>query len=200
MNLDDDTTTSFWHDEWAEADRLTEHLPALYSHCRDMNATVEEVVARGVLTCNQLQARVSLVAQHELLLLEDALSSVELRDCPDMRRMAALMHGRIYTATFYSTLREMTPTPPSSIHPRRSGLSFRLARQMDGGRNNASNKVRYVPNNAPMVGPKKSDHAFAGFQNQLHVAHRQGLERVKRWKDNQQLLMAMMKSFCRERG
>jgi hypothetical protein len=154
MNLSNGTTTSFWHNESVEADRQTELLPTLYSHCLDTDATMEEVVAGGDRTCNQLQARVSLVAQHELLLLGDALSSIELRDCPDTRRMAALMHGRIYTATFYSTLREMTPTPPSFVHPRRSGPSFHLARQMDVGRNNASNKVRYVPNNAPVVGPK----------------------------------------------
>jgi hypothetical protein len=71
---------------------------------------------------------------------------------------------------------------------------------MDGGRNNASNEVRYIPNNTTVVGPKKPDHAFAGLQNQLHAAHRQGLDRVKRWKDSQQLLMATMKSFYREGG
>jgi hypothetical protein len=60
---------------------------------------------------------------------------------------------------------------------------------MDGGRSNASSEVRYVPKNAPVAGPLKPDHAFAGLQNQFHTVHRKGLEGVKRWKDSKQLLM-----------
>jgi hypothetical protein len=72
----------------------------------------------------------------------------------------------------------MTSTPPSSICPRRSRPSFHLARQMDGGRNNASNEVRYVPKDAPVVGPMRPDQAFTGLQNQLHAAYHQSLEGV----------------------
>jgi hypothetical protein len=69
-------------------------------------------------------------------------------------------------------------TPQSSVCPRRSRPSFHLARQMDRGRNNASNEVRYVPKNAPVVGLKRADQAFAGLQSQLHTTHRQNLEAV----------------------
>jgi hypothetical protein len=48
-----------------------------------------------------------------------------------------------------------TSTPPSSVCPRRSRPSFHLARQMDGGRNNTSNKVRYIPKNVVVVGPRE---------------------------------------------
>jgi hypothetical protein len=46
-------------------------------------------------------------------------------------------------------------TPPSSVRPQRSRPSFGLVGQMDGGRNNACNEVRYVPNDALVVGPRK---------------------------------------------
>jgi hypothetical protein len=81
--LGDGTTTSFWHDEWAEASRLAELLPALYSHCLDTDATVEEVLTAGGVTFYQLQPRLSAAAQHELTLLETALLAVELKACPD---------------------------------------------------------------------------------------------------------------------
>jgi hypothetical protein len=75
----------------------------------------------------------------------------------------------------------MTSTPPSSVCPRRSKLSFHLARQLDRGRNNASNEVRYVPKNSPVVNPTRLDQAFTGLWSQLHAAHRQSLEGVKLW-------------------
>jgi hypothetical protein len=52
-------------------------------------------------------------------------------------------------------------TPPAFVCPRRSKSSFPLARQLDGGRNNTSNEVRYVLKNAPIVDPKNSNQAFA---------------------------------------
>jgi hypothetical protein len=36
------------------------------------------------------------------------------------------------------------------IHPQMSRPSFHLARQMDGGQNNASSEVRYIPETQPL--------------------------------------------------
>jgi lipid-A-disaccharide synthase-like uncharacterized protein len=90
-----------------------------------------------------------------------------------------------------------TSTPPSSVCPRWSRPSFHLARQMDGWRNNASNKVRYVLKNAPVVSPKRADQAFADLRSQLHIAHRQNLEAFNRWKGSKQLLVGIwFKNRC----
>jgi hypothetical protein len=110
--LGDGTTTSFWHDEWAEAGRLAKLLPVLYSHCLDTDATVEEVLAAAGMTSDQLQPRLSSTAQHELVLLENALLSVELKACPDGRRMVGSGLGRVCTAAFYSVLQEPATCPP----------------------------------------------------------------------------------------
>jgi hypothetical protein len=90
------------------------------------------------------------------------------------------------------------PTPPTSVYPRRSRPSFHLARQLDEGRNNTSNEVRFVSKNVPVVGLKNSNQAFAGLQNQLHAALSQSLEGANRWNDNKQLLRAMMKGFFKQ--
>jgi hypothetical protein len=51
--------------------------------------------------------------------------------------------------------------------------------------------------NTPIVSPMKSDHDFADLQNQLHEVNRQSIEGVNRWKDNKQILMMTMVSFCK---
>jgi hypothetical protein len=96
--------------------------------------------------------------------------------------------------------RGMTSTPPSSVYPHWSRPSFHLARQMDGGQNNASNEVRYVPKNAPIVGPTRADQDFASLRSQLHATHCQSREVVNRWKGSKQLLVATMENFCRKGG
>jgi hypothetical protein len=49
----------------------------------------------------------------------------------------------------------------------------------NGGRNNTSNEVRYIPKNAHVVGLMRPE-AFSGLRSQLHIAHHQSLEGVNR--------------------
>jgi hypothetical protein len=69
---------------------------------------------------------------------------------------------------------------------------------MDGGRDNTSNEVRYVPKNAPVVGPKRADQAFVDLRSQPHAALRQSKEVVNRWKGSKQLLAVTIENFCRK--
>jgi hypothetical protein len=57
---------------------------------------------------------------------------------------------------------------------------------------------RYVPENAPVVGPKRADQAFADLRSQPHAALRQSKEAVNRWEGSKQLLVVTMESFCRK--
>jgi hypothetical protein len=46
----------------------------------------------------------------------------------------------------------------------------------------------------------RADQAFASLRSQLHAAHRQSREAVKRWKDSKLLLVTTKKSLCRKGG
>jgi hypothetical protein len=70
---------------------------------------------------------------------------------------------------------------------------------MDGGQNNASNELRYVPKNAPIVGLMKPNQAFIDLHNQLHAAHHRSLEGVKQWRQ-QTTRNGDDESFCRKGG
>ncbi|CAL5065864.1 unnamed protein product [Urochloa decumbens] len=112
--LGDGQTTSFWHDAWAEVGRLSEVLPALYSHCLDVDATVAEVVAAGGLTAVALQPRLTAAARHELELLSIAIADVMLGDIHDDRVFVDSPSEAPTTGAFYRRIRTPAMAPPLS--------------------------------------------------------------------------------------
>ncbi|CAL4983020.1 unnamed protein product [Urochloa decumbens] len=108
--LGEGETTSFWHDTWSEAGVLQHALPALYSHCLDIDATVAEVVAAGVLTAGDLQPRLTATASADLAVLDAAMPTMTLHPRPSERWLQGhrstkkvkvffciLRHGRTHT-------------------------------------------------------------------------------------------------------
>lgn len=71
---------------------------------------------------------------------------------------------------------------------------------MNGDWNNASNEVSYVKETQPLSSRRKSNHAFASIQNQLHGVDCQNLDEANRLKDNEQLMMTTMLSFYMLKG
>ncbi|CAL4888861.1 unnamed protein product [Urochloa decumbens] len=112
--LGDGETTSFWHDTWSEAGILRDALPALYSHCLDVHATVAEVVASGGLQGNDLQPRLTAAATADLGLLGDALAEVALRPESDERWLQGHRSNKVRAGDLYAVLWAPIGGPPLS--------------------------------------------------------------------------------------
>lgn len=110
--LGDGDTTSFWHDTWSEAGVLWDTLPALFSHCRDPDATMAEVIMGGGLLTGTLQPRLSAAARAELALLDDALLSISLQPRPNKKRLRGRPSSSARVGDFYAALRTPANGPP----------------------------------------------------------------------------------------
>lgn len=106
-------TTSFWQDTWSESGVRREVLPALYSHFRDTDATVAEVIVADGFPADTLQSRLSTAARAELALLDTALTTVNLQPHQDERRLQRSRSPVPRARDFYTALR----TPPASSPP-----------------------------------------------------------------------------------
>ncbi|KAM0829851.1 hypothetical protein ACQ4PT_066609 [Festuca glaucescens] len=84
VKVGDDSTTSFWFDNWHAAGPLFARVPDLLSHCTDPAVTVAAALAYGHLTLS-LHSRVTPATQAQLAALADSLRQVELVAEPDTR-------------------------------------------------------------------------------------------------------------------
>ncbi|TVU26071.1 hypothetical protein EJB05_28600, partial [Eragrostis curvula] len=83
VRLGNGATTSFWNDAWLPQSRLSEKLPALYSHALKPKSSVHTVITDGLRA--HLQPRLTRIAEIELQCAEDWLALINLRDVPDQR-------------------------------------------------------------------------------------------------------------------
>ncbi|GJN37290.1 hypothetical protein PR202_gb26226 [Eleusine coracana subsp. coracana] len=84
VDVGDGATTSFWRDDWFPMGRLSNNLPALYSHCIKPAAAVRTIIADGLRA--HLVPRLTQTATQDLLVLEGMLNQVVLTDNSDCRR------------------------------------------------------------------------------------------------------------------
>jgi hypothetical protein len=81
VTVGDGRYTSFWLDRWLPGRPLAERFPAIFSHCTRLHASVATVVTLGL----DLQPRLSLAAEAELLHIRHLIDDTRLRDTPDTR-------------------------------------------------------------------------------------------------------------------
>ncbi|RCV41234.1 hypothetical protein SETIT_9G119300v2 [Setaria italica] len=97
------TATSFWHDNWLPVGRLSEAMPARYSHSTAPDAVVAAVLGEPLR--DHLVPRLTRVAAAELAALEELLQPIELsgdadiRSCPLAAPDGVLRAGPLYRAT-----------------------------------------------------------------------------------------------------
>ena len=98
----DGTQTSFWHDCWLVGDTLASAFPALYSHCIRPGMSVATFCSSEQATLFRPRLSAAAAAEHQMLL--DCLAPFQLRDLPDMRRLANTPHDVFTTRGAYQTL------------------------------------------------------------------------------------------------
>lgn len=91
---------SFWHDVWAGEESLTELFPALYSHTTVQEATMAEVVSRGL--DRFLIPLLSRQTMEDRKAVTNLLSSTVLTREEDVRACCFVKsHNRLHTAQVY---------------------------------------------------------------------------------------------------
>lgn len=83
MKLGNGQSTVFWQDVWHKDDSMAERFPALYSHCKLQNLSVQAVVS-GRLR-RHLVPRLTTTAAAEKAELETIPGTILLSDCDDQR-------------------------------------------------------------------------------------------------------------------
>ncbi|TVU02738.1 hypothetical protein EJB05_51736, partial [Eragrostis curvula] len=103
VKLGDGRTCSFWNDSWLPQGRLSEELPALFSHAIKPGASVHAVTTGGLRS--HLTPRLSRAAEAELQQATSWLADIQLTAEPD-RRCSPLIDddNRLRTAPIYRML------------------------------------------------------------------------------------------------
>ena len=96
--------TSFWSDAWLGEDDLATRFPMLFSHVKNAEASVRDVVEAGVEPC--LVPRLTPQAREELRELQAALSQVTLQEGGDQRYCPmADENNKLLSKPLYQVLR-----------------------------------------------------------------------------------------------
>ncbi|TVU45185.1 hypothetical protein EJB05_04660, partial [Eragrostis curvula] len=84
VEVGDGRSTSFWHDCWLAVGPLADALPALFTHARRPEASVNSVMAAPLRAA--FAPRLSTVATEEYTKLTEMLAAIQLTNDPDVRR------------------------------------------------------------------------------------------------------------------
>ncbi|GJN17833.1 hypothetical protein PR202_gb04934 [Eleusine coracana subsp. coracana] len=110
VEIGDGAMTSFWRDDWLPLGRLSDNLPALFSHCTKPSAAVRTVLADGVHA--HLVPRLTRVAEDDLRRLEATLQQTQLTTAPDTRRSTLIgLDRKLRTAPIYQMIVASAPCP-----------------------------------------------------------------------------------------
>jgi hypothetical protein len=103
VDVGDGATTSLWYDIWHEEDCLAERFPALLTHCKTSNLTVQRTAWAGVR--QHLVPRLTPMAREELLALEGILARTSFTEEPDARLSPLLLpNGKLQYSLLYQRL------------------------------------------------------------------------------------------------
>lgn len=104
MKLGNGQSTVFWQDVWHKDDSMAERFPALYSHCKLQNLSVQAVVS-GRLR-RHLVPRLTTTAAAEKAELETIPGTILLSDCDDQRECPfAQPGGKLGTSGLYKLIK-----------------------------------------------------------------------------------------------
>ncbi|GJM88001.1 hypothetical protein PR202_ga04013 [Eleusine coracana subsp. coracana] len=103
VKLGDGRTCSFWNDSWLPQGRLSDKLPALFSHALKPSSSVRTVITNGLRS--HLTPRLSRVAKTELQLATAWLADIQISTTPDQRCSPLIDNdNRLRTAPIYKML------------------------------------------------------------------------------------------------
>ena len=96
--------TSFWMDVWLGDDALADRFPILFSHCKQKDVSVKDVLDIGLI--QNLVPRLTSAASAQLQNLQSLISTVDTTDQNDKRLSHFIdSNGKLDTGTIYKLLK-----------------------------------------------------------------------------------------------